>query len=104
MRKKCNIPFSQSQACLVGGEMGLSGDEKKSKGKMSVAEAGRKGGRATAETHGKEFYSTIGKKGGEIGGEKTASTRGRGFYSEIGHKGGQKVKGLIEKGKERKKQ
>ncbi len=42
---------------------------------MTVAEAGRRGGRRTAETHGREFYE------------------------EIGHKGGQKVKELIEEGK-----
>lgn len=46
------------------------------KGKMTVAEAGRKGG------------------------EKTASTHGREFYEEIGHKGGQKVRRLIQEGKE----
>jgi len=50
-------------------------DEKK-KGKMTVEEAGRLGGEKTAETHGPEFYS------------------------EIGSKGGQKVKRLIEEGKE----
>jgi general stress protein YciG len=50
-------------------------DDKK-KGKMTVEEAGRMGGEKTAETHGEEFYS------------------------EIGHKGGQKVKRLIEEGKE----
>ena len=33
--------------------------------KMSVEEAGRKGGEKTAETHDKEFYEEIGKKGGE---------------------------------------
>ena len=49
------------------------------KGKMTVAEAGRKGGEKTAETHGEEFYS------------------------DIGHKGGQKVRRLIREGKERKK-
>lgn len=48
----------------------------KRKGKMTVEEAGRMGGEKTAETHGEEFYS------------------------EIGHKGGQKVKKLIEEGKE----
>jgi uncharacterized protein len=53
----------------------LSGDKKK--GKMTVEEAGRMGGMKTSETHGGEFYS------------------------EIGHKGGQKVKKLIEEGKER---
>jgi general stress protein YciG len=67
-----------------------------SRGEMTVEEAGRKGGRATAETHGKEFYSTIGKKGGE----KVAEEKGPEFYSAIGHKGGQKVKKLIEEGKE----
>lgn len=50
------------------------------KGTMSVSEAGQKGGEKTASTHGREFYSEIGHKGGE--------------------KGGQRVKELIEKGKE----
>ncbi len=45
------------------------------KGKMTVSEAGRKGGRTTARKYGREFYE------------------------EIGHKGGQKVKELIERGK-----
>ena len=40
------------------------------KGKMTVAEAGRKGGLRTAETHGEEFYSEIGRKGGKVGGPK----------------------------------
>jgi general stress protein YciG len=35
------------------------------KGKMTVEEAGRMGGRKTAETHGPEFYSQIGSKGGQ---------------------------------------
>jgi general stress protein YciG len=48
----------------------------KKKGKMTVAEAGRMGGEKTSETHGEEFYS------------------------EIGRKGGQKVRRLIEEGKE----
>ena len=46
------------------------------KGSMTVAEAGRKGGERTAETHGREFYE------------------------EIGHKGGQRVRELIETGKQ----
>jgi uncharacterized protein len=46
------------------------------KGKMTVEEAGR------------------------MGGEKTAKTHGREFYSEIGSKGGQKVRRLIQEGKE----
>ncbi len=45
------------------------------KGAMTVAEAGRKGGKKTADTHGHEFYQ------------------------EIGHKGGQRVRELIEEGK-----
>jgi len=47
---------------------------------MTVQEAGRKGGETTSRTHGHEFYEEIGHKGGE--------------------KGGQRVKELIEKGKE----
>jgi uncharacterized protein len=53
------------------------------KGKMTVAEAGRKGGLRTSETHGGEFYSEIGRKGGKIGGPK----------------GGQRVRRLIQEGK-----
>jgi uncharacterized protein len=47
------------------------------KGKLTVGEAGRKGGQATSKKYG------------------------RGFYTEIGQKGGQKVKQLIEQGKKR---
>jgi len=50
--------------------------EKEEERKMTVEEAGRKGGEKTAQTHDREFYE------------------------EIGQKGGQKVKDLIERGKE----
>ena len=63
------------------------------KGKMTVEEAGHKGGERTAETHGREFYEEIGHKGGE----KTSETHGKEFYQQIGQKGGQKVRELIEK-------
>ena len=36
----------------------------RNKGKLTVEEAGRMGGQKTAETHGPEFYSEIGRKGG----------------------------------------
>jgi len=52
----------------------------KKKGQMSVEEAGRKGGLK--------------------GGKKTAETHGREFYEEIGHKGGQKVRKLVQEGKD----
>ena len=54
-------------------------DERK-KGQMSVEEAGR--------------------LGGQKGGRRTAETHGRSFYEDIGHKGGQKVRRLIQEGKE----
>ncbi len=57
---------------------------KEGKGEMTVSEAGRLGGEKTAETHGREFYEEIGQKGGE--------------------KGGQRVKTLIEEGKEHEKE
>ena len=57
-------------------------DEEK-RGKMTVAEAGRLGGLKTSSTHGEEFYSEIGRKGGRIGGPK----------------GGQRVRKLIQEGK-----
>lgn len=70
------------------------------KGNMSVRDAGRKGGETTAQTHGREFYEQIGRKGGKKGGEIVRQKYGPGFYKEIGHKGGQKVKQLIEEGKQ----
>ena len=39
--------------------------ESSKKGKMTVAEAGRLGGAKTSQTHGPEFYSEIGSKGGQ---------------------------------------
>jgi general stress protein YciG len=62
-------------------EVKLLEDERR--GKMTVAEAGRRGGLRTSETHGEEFYSEIGRKGGRIGGPK----------------GGQRVRKLIQEGK-----
>lgn len=41
-----------------------------------------------------------GKKGGAKGGQTTKNRYGRGFYQEIGHEGGQRVKQLIEEGKQ----
>ena len=71
----------------------MSADNKST---MTVQEAGKKGGRRTRESHGREFYQQIGQKGGET----TSREHGPSFYQEIGHKGGQRVKELIEEGKE----
>ena len=65
------------------------------KGKMTVQQAGKKGGETTSKKYGPGFYEQIGTKGGE----STARRHGHEFYEEIGHKGGQKVKKLIEEGK-----
>ena len=74
------------------------------KGDITVEEAGQMGGEKTAATHGREFYSEIGhmggEKGGKKGGQRTKEKYGPKFYSEIGHKGGQRVRELIEEGKE----
>ena len=67
-----------------GGDAFLSMREEIKKGKMTVSEAGRKGGEKTALTHGRSFYKQIGRKGGE----KVSMERGPEFYSEIGSKGG----------------
>lgn len=66
------------------------------KGQMSVQEAGQKGGARTRETHGHDFYQKIGR----MGGETTSREHGPEFYEQIGHKGGQRVKDLINEGKE----
>lgn len=34
-------------------------------GEITVRQAGKRGGRATLENHGRDFFSRIGKKGGE---------------------------------------
>jgi general stress protein YciG len=77
-------------------------DESK-RGKMSVAEAGRKGGLRTSETHGEEFYSEIGSKGGSkraMQHEGTAAAEGKTSLEEAGHRGGQRVRKLIQEGKQ----
>ncbi len=63
------------------------------KGKMTVGEAGRKGGAKVASERGSDFFSAIGHKGGA----KVSADRGH--MSEIGHKGGERVRELVEKGK-----
>lgn len=63
------------------------------KGDMSVREAGKLGGNKVKQEYGPEFYSQIGKKGGET------VSKNRDHMREIGHKGGQRVKQLIEEGK-----
>ena len=76
----------------------------KRKGKMTVEEAGRLGGERTAKTHGPEFYSEIGSKGGSKRAkqhEGTPEAMGKTSLEEAGHRGGQKVRRLIQAGKER---
>lgn len=52
------------------------------------------------EGKGEMTVREAGHMGGEKGGERTAETHGHEFYEEIGKKGGQKVRELVEKGKE----
>ncbi len=54
-----------------------------SSGGMSVREAGRRGGKQTATTHGRQFYQEIGRKGGE------AVSKDREHMAQIGRKGGE---------------
>ena len=57
------------------------------KDSMSVNEAGRKGGEATAASHDKEFYQDIGSKGGQNSGGSFKNDPER--ASEAGSQGGQ---------------
>lgn len=63
------------------------------RGQMSVADAGRKGGKSVNERYGKEFYSEIGKKGAA----SLRNTLGEQNYNdhlkEIASKGGQASRG-----------
>ena len=60
---------------------------RRSGGGMTVAEAGRMGGRLVSEKYGPEFYEKIGKKGGS----STANKYGPEFFGRIGKKGGKAV-------------
>lgn len=105
------------------GTVPLEDNKKEIKKPMTCQEAGRKGGNRTAETHGRMFYEQIGRKGGErvatergpeyyskigsMGGnvrakqhEGTPEARGKTSLEEAGHRGGQKVRRLIQMGKE----
>ena len=53
--------------------------------KITVEEAGKKGGETTSHRYGHDFYEKIGHKGGTVGGKK----------------GGQRVRELINEGKEK---
>ncbi|MDD5748109.1 MAG: hypothetical protein PHP64_03505 [Actinomycetota bacterium] len=58
--------------------------------KMTRSEAGRKGGIATKELYGPDFYAKIGTIGGKKGGTTTKKRYGTEFYQKIGRKGGKK--------------
>jgi general stress protein YciG len=50
--------------------------QEEEKGRMTVEEAGRKGGESTSATHGSEFYRDIGRRGGKKGGQPMDETAG----------------------------
>ena len=66
---------------------------------MSTEEAGRKGGQATAETHGREFYQSIGQKGGQASGGNFKNDPER--AARAGQKGGQVSGGNFKNNRER---
>ena len=75
---------NRDQQDSQSGNASSSGSRGSGSGDMSVREAGQRGGEATSATHDTGFYQQMGHKGGEIGGEK----------------GGQRVRELIDKGKQ----
>ncbi len=84
-------------------------------GGMTVAEAGRMGGKLVSAKYGPEFYEKIGKKGGSStaerygpeffgrigrkGGQAVSEKYGAGHFERIGRRGGQKVASLVERAK-----
>lgn len=81
--------------------------KKPSTNKLTVVEAGRRGGETVSARYGPAFYSDIGKRGGEVtkthgpgffskigklGGTAVSAKRGPEFYARIGQKGGETVK------------
>lgn len=83
-------------------------------GKMTVQEAGRRGGEAVRQKYGPNFYSEIGQKGGQARREELGSqgyaaigrkggevvSQDRDHMAQIGHKGGQRVRELVREGRE----
>lgn len=69
------------------------------KGKMTVQQAGKKGGVVVRNKYGHEFFEEIGRKGGIKGGNAVKQKYGSPFFEEIGSKGGRKVRELVNKGK-----
>lgn len=63
-------------------------NESHNDGKMTVEEAGRKGGQATSETHDREFYERIGSEGGKVSGGNFKSNPER--AAEAGREGGRR--------------
>jgi general stress protein YciG len=61
-----------------------AGGEARAQDREGLSEAGRRGG-AVKERYGTEFYSEIGKRGGET----VKQERGAEYYSTIGRKGGE---------------
>lgn len=64
-------------------------------GDITAREAGRLGGKATAERYGHKFYVALGKKGGQM----VADKYGHEHFVEIGNKGGQRVKEMCAAGR-----
>ncbi|HET6379751.1 MAG TPA: hypothetical protein VFH63_01780 [candidate division Zixibacteria bacterium] len=62
---------------------------------MSVRDAGRKGGRATRQRYGPEFFAEIGQKGGRAVSQRYPSEH----FQAIGRKGGRRVAELVERAK-----
>jgi len=70
--------------------------EKKEKLHEKMVEAGKKLGEARKRELGHEGYEELGRMGGNVRKQEL----GHEGYEELGHKGGQRVRELIEKGKQ----
>lgn len=72
-------------------------------GREFYEQIGRKGGEKVSSERGPEFYSEIGSKGGSERAkqhEGTSEAMGKTSLEEAGHRGGQRVRKLIQAGKE----
>ncbi len=73
---------------------------KRTPSKMSVSDAGSKGGKTTYKRYGVEHYSELGKKGGKKGGDTTLKRHGREHYQRIGRMGGTKLRNLLQEARD----
>ena len=98
MSDPSEVPKPETKHELTVSEAGRIGGRRRAEkaGPEELAKMGRKGGNTTKRRYGKEFYKMIGSHGGR----STRRKYGDEHFTELGKQGGDRLKELVEKGKE----